>query len=336
MDALRSFEGANLLLSSANAKLTTAAVTLTTVNAIGGANAANALLDGVFLPNALAAAAYYPQYVLSDGITLLGTPGYAIQTVLANNIGITQNGQANVGAYGQAAIVAFGAQVFRNYNPGATQVNGAYPPQPLTIQQAFQPGTSQLDNGGSILGSFGLSGVVCNSTGGAITFNSPGAAQGGYPVLALGQLVQVSGTQTAGGTVSPGVYVVGAGVSQTGVTLYNLLTGAAIITTASAATIAGLTFTVIPTTASLQSTISAIVGPVANIDKSGTVLNPGADFFPNIPDNFILLGYAEVVNPYNSGTAVFTFGTTNWNQTGIQSTFFNAAAASKRARSQFA
>ena len=334
MDALRSFEGANLLLSSANAKLTTAAVTLTTVNAIGGSNAANALLDGVFLPNALAAAAYYPQYVLSDGITLLGTPGYPIASTLAINLGITQSGQSNVGAYGQAAIVAFGAQVFRAYNPGATQVNSAYPPQPLTVQQAFQPGTSQLDNGGSIIGSFGLAGVAIGASG-AITFTSPGTAQSGAPVLAAGQLVQVVGTNTGLGTLAAGTYVVSStGVSQTGVTLNNFLTGAA--ATTAAGTSVGQTFTVIPTTASLQSTVSAIVGPVVNIDKSGTVLNPGADFFPNIPDNFILLGYAEVVNPYNSGTSVFTFGTTNWNATGIQSTFFNAAAASKRARSQFA
>ena len=332
-DGLRGIEGFNCLLGNVNASLTTAATTLTIGTAFGGTNAVNALIDGIFLPNAVSAAAKFPPYVLNDGITLLGTPGYATQTVLSNNVGITQNGQANVGAYGQAAIIAFGVQLYRNLSPGASQVNSAQPAQPLTIQQAFQPGTSQVDNSGGNIGPFGLTGVAIGASG-AITFTSPGTAASGAPQLAIGQLVQVTGTNTGTGTLAAGAYIVGAGVSQTGVTLWNLLTGAA--ATTAAGTSVGQTFTVIPTTASLQTVVTAIVGPVANIDKSGTVLNPGADFFPSIPDNFILIGYAEVVNPFNSGTAVFTPGTTNWNATGIQSTFFNAAQISKRARTQFA
>ena len=333
MDALRSFEGSNLLLSSANAKLTTAAITLTTQNAIGGTNAANAIIDGVFLPNPLAAAAYYPAYVANDGVSLLGTPLFPSAPLLQINAGITQNGQANVGAYGQAAVVAFGIQLYRTLNPSAATINGNQPGQPLTIQQAFQPGSSQLDNGGGVLNTFGLTGVAIGASG-AITFTSPGTAASGAPQIQLGQLVQVTGTNTGTGTLAAGTYLAGASASQTGVTLWNLLTGAA--ATTSAGTSVGQTFTVINTTASLQSMISAIVGPVVNVDKNGTALNPFVEAFPNIPDNFVLIGYADVYNPYNSATPTFTFGTNNWNAPGVQSTFFNAAAISKRSRQQFA
>lgn len=317
MDAQRGLEGLNLLTGNANLSLTNAAATVTVGNAIG-ASGVGAIIDGLYIPNTISAAAKTPAYVAPDGISLVGTAPFPVAPLLLAFAGVTQNGQPNVGAYGQAAIVVFGVQLSRTAG------------QPLSLQQMFQPGASQVDNSGNALMASAMNAPLIAGTGGAGTFSQTA----GQP-LQVNQQVQITGTNAGPGTitgyVSGNTYLISA---TNGSTTFTLVTpqGAAIVTSATnAQAFSGLTFQVINTWASLLPSINAIVGPVANVDKSGTLLTPGDLVFPSIPDNFIPIAYAEVVNPYNSGGA-FTFGTSNWNATGISATIFNIASISKRSR----
>jgi hypothetical protein len=317
MDASRTLEGLNLVTGNVNLSLTTAAVTVTVGNAIG-ASGIGALLDGHYIPNTISAAAKTPVYVAPDGVSLIGTTALPTAPVLIPYAGATQNGQSNVGAYGQAAIVVFGVQLQR--------VAG----QPLSLQQIFNPSGAQVDNSGNALTASSITAPLISGTGGAGAFSATSGQ-----ALVVGQQVQITGTNTGTGTItgyaSGNTYRISATNGTTTFTLVDLQ-GAAIATSATnAGTFTGLTFQVINTWASLIPAISAIVGPVTNVDKSGVMQMPNNLVFPAIPDNFIPFAYSTIYNPYNSG-ATFTFGTSNWNATGIQAVTFNCGTLPKRSK----
>jgi hypothetical protein len=316
MDYSRTLEGLNLLVGNAGASLTTGATTVTTANAIGGASGQSLTLDGVLLSQVLAAGAQAPVYVAPDGISVAGSQGYPLVPPLVPYAGAMINGQPNVGAYGQRAIVAFGLMLARVAS------------QPLSLAQIFNPSGNQLDNSGNSTGDFALSGVTINGTGGAGSF----AFTSGQ-TLAVGQQVQVSGTNTGTGSItgyqSPSTYLVTTGGAGT-FTLKNLQNGAIVTSAVSGGTLTGLTFKVLNTFASLTPIIGAVVGPVTNVDKNFTMMAPGDAIFPYIPDNFVLIGYADVTVPYSA--AAFTPGINNWSAAGVAATFINASSISKRSR----
>jgi hypothetical protein len=64
-------------------------------------------------------------------------------------------------------------------------------------------------------------------------------------------------------------------------------------------------------------TLVEVVGDAVDLDAAGNIAQPGGIPFPAIGDDIVPVAYATIKNPAASGTATFTFGTTNWNATDI-------------------
>lgn len=77
-------------------------------------------------------------------------------------------------------------------------------------------------------------------------------------------------------------------------------------------------------------TLVAIVGDAVDLDAAGVIEQPGGIPFPVVGDLIVPVAYATIKNPAASGTATFTFGTTNWNATDIATDIVDCATLPDR------
>ena len=102
---------------------------------------------------------------------------------------------------------------------------------------------------------------------------------------------------------------------------------------------------VAPGTSGATITMVSIVGTAVNIDANGSIIgtvtgigspgyaaSPGDIPFPDVPDWVVPVAFFTVKNPAGSSTALFTFGTTNWNATSIVTTAYDIATLPVRPR----
>lgn len=76
-------------------------------------------------------------------------------------------------------------------------------------------------------------------------------------------------------------------------------------------------------------TVKVIAGPITEWDGTDWLNGAGAPDFPNIPDDFVPFAY-QVIKGASTVSGTWTFGTNNWNATGITSTITNVAVLPDR------
>lgn len=77
-------------------------------------------------------------------------------------------------------------------------------------------------------------------------------------------------------------------------------------------------------------TLVCVIGDVCNLDAAGNFVDPGGLQIPYVDDSIVPVALATVKNPAGSGTATFTFGSTNWNATDIVTDIVDVAALPRR------
>jgi hypothetical protein len=77
-------------------------------------------------------------------------------------------------------------------------------------------------------------------------------------------------------------------------------------------------------------TLVCVIGEVCDLDAAGNFVDPGGLQIPYIGDSIVPVALATIKNPAGSGTATFTFGTTNWNATDIATDIADIAALPRR------
>lgn len=77
-------------------------------------------------------------------------------------------------------------------------------------------------------------------------------------------------------------------------------------------------------------TVKALAGPIVAWDGNAFQINPP---FPPVPDTFVPFAY-QIIKAGSTTVGTWTFGTSNWNATGVTNVIVNVAVLPDRPQSQ--